>query len=127
VTENDIDYDDYQEQVSADLTDIRSTLEAIHSTLKEHSQFYVLGWVVFVVVVMNDWSGSWLDRWTDKVWYVMRGDAEYSNITVSKRPTDCNFWHAPLGGKGCDYKKHVEKFGAADRKALVDLATTVEA
>jgi hypothetical protein len=27
------------------------------------------------------------------------------NVTVEPRPSDCDFIHAPLGDKGCHYKK----------------------
>jgi len=55
--------------------------------------------------MLSSWPGSKLDRWTDKVWYSVRYDADFKNVCVDKRPMDCDFFHAPLGNKGCEYKK----------------------
>lgn len=46
-------------------------------------------------------------------------------VHAVKRPTDCEWWHAPLGGKGCDYKKHLlTKRNAAGR--VTDVLVTWE-
>jgi hypothetical protein len=45
---------------------------------------------------------------------------------MQKRPSDCDFFHAPVGNKACDYKKATNIFGDEQRNALVQQATTDE-
>jgi hypothetical protein len=78
--------------------------------------------VIFLLIAA--WPGSTLDRWTDKVWYSFRYDADFDQMTVNKRPLDCDFSYAPIGKKGCDYKKRANIFGAEQRQELIRQATT---
>jgi hypothetical protein len=43
----------------------------------------------------------------DKGWYSVRYGVRYDRVLVDKEPTDCDWSHAPLGGKGCVYHKVV--------------------
>jgi hypothetical protein len=120
------DSDDSGGTTSSELEDVHSTLKEILSTLKSKTDFSGLFWVALVVLLLEGWSGSKLDRWTDKAWYSVRYDAEFKNIAVEKRPLDCDFFRAPLGNKGCEYKKTTNVFADEERKALVQQATTEE-
>ncbi len=51
---------------------------------------------------------------------------EVANITVDKRPLDCDFMHAPFGAKGCQYEKRTSVFGDEERQSLIRQATTTE-
>jgi hypothetical protein len=115
-------------QPRCELESVHSTLEKILSTLKSQSRSEVSGlfWLFIFIFLLESWPGSALDRWTDKAWYSVRYDAEFTNITVEKRPLVCDFVHAPLGGKGCVYKKHASVFGEKERQALIGQATTTE-
>lgn len=116
--------EDYRDDSDDQLEDVNSTLTEILSTLKSRTDFSILLWVAFGILLVEGWSGSKLDRWTDKVWYSFRDSAEFKNITVEKRPLDCDFLHAPLGSKSCQYKKRTDVFGEDQRRALVQQATT---
>ena len=77
-----------------------------------------------VYLALGGWSGSKWDRWTDMAWCSARYDTEFKNITVQKRPVDCDFLHAPLGSKGCKYEKMTVPFGDEDRRAMIQAVTT---
>lgn len=114
------------EQTVSNLKAVPSTLEQILSTLKSRSDVFGLFWLCIFVFLLESWSGSSLDRWTDEAWYSIRYSAELRNITVEKRPSDCDFLHSPLGGKGCKYEKKHPIFGDEERRALIQQATTEE-
>ncbi len=106
----------YQQQIVAELREIRSSLTSASG----------LFWVFVIVFVISGWSGSWADRWTDKLWYSVKYDTDFKNITVGKRPTDCDWLHAPLGDKDCHYQKATNVFGVEQRRQLASQATTQE-
>ena len=120
------DYYGDSDEIVSELTEIKSELEQIHSALLSKSSFSVGGlvWAFLILMFAADWSGSWFDRITDKAWHSFKDDVHFDNITVDKRPYACDFFHAPIGGKGCEYRKQVERFGPKERQALVDAATT---
>jgi hypothetical protein len=39
-------------------------------------------------------------------------------IYVDPKPTDCDFWHAPVGTKGCHYQRVVIARDAKDVRAI---------
>ena len=111
------------------IREIRDSVDAIHSTLREKSFGDGFGGIVFVILFflfLADWSGSKLDRWTDRVWYSGRYGSDWKNTIIERRPLDCDWGHAPLGGKGCHYAKSVNGFGPNERQRLIDRATTAE-
>lgn len=122
--------DDYDIDESTDLDEINSTLQNIQALLEERNGLSGSGgvgsWIVaiFVFSLFLSWAGSSVDRWTDKAWYSFRYTADFKNIEVQKRPLDCDFFHAPLGGKGCDYEKKTTVFGDEERNKLIEEATT---
>lgn len=120
----DNDYDDPRDRIVSELEEVHSTLNEIHSTLKSKLDFTSIVWIVFVILLLGDWSGSKLDRWTDKVWYSFRFNTDFKNVSVDKRPSDCDFLHSPLGGKGCEYKKRTDVFRDEQRRELIGQATT---
>jgi hypothetical protein len=122
----DNDYGDPRERTVSELEEIHSTLHEIHETLKSRTDFSALVWFLLGFLILAGWSGSKLDRWTDKVWYSFTDNADFKNITVDKRPSDCDFFYAPMGNKGCKYQKRTNVFGDEQRRALVQQATTAE-
>ncbi len=113
--------------VRCEIENVHATLSEIRSALKPKGSS-VLDWfgVLIFIFVLENWSGSAVDRWTDKAWYSVRYQAEFANITIEKRPPNCDFLHAPLGSKGCEYKKNTSIFGDEQRQALIRQATTAE-
>jgi hypothetical protein len=111
--------DDTQERILEELHDI-------HSTIKSRTDLTTFVWIVIGIFLVASWSGSWLDKWTDKLWYSFRNDTAIIDVTVAKRPLDCDFFYAPLGNKGCDYKKRITVFGGEQRRALIQQATSEE-
>jgi hypothetical protein len=106
------------------LEDIPSTLDKILGVLKDKSTGWEWIFVICFIFVMDSWSGSKLDRFTDRCWYSVRYEADWTNVHIWRRPSDCDFIHAPLGSKQCSYKKSTNIFADDERKALVERATT---
>lgn len=119
---------DLRERTVGELERVHTTLKQLQSTLtsQPRSDMWGLFWFIVIIFLLESWPGSALDRWTDKVWYSERYDAAFANIAVEKRPADCDFMRAPLGGKGCEYKKRTIVFGDDKRQALIRQATTTE-
>jgi hypothetical protein len=111
----------------ADFDDIHSTLEEIRDELaRRKSSPGDWVWVLVAILFFSGWEGSRLDRWTDRVWYSMRYSASWANVDINKRPSDCDFTHAPIGGKGCHYKKNTFIFASDERAKAMQLASTPE-
>jgi hypothetical protein len=58
--------------------------------------------IIFVAI------GLWI--WTlvdDGAWYVMSYNVPPGQVHMAHRPTDCDFFTAPLGRKHCDYQAMV--------------------
>jgi hypothetical protein len=55
---------------------------------------------VFAVIVVCFY---WIAPSAYSIKYALSAD----KIRVDTKPTDCDFWHAPLGEKGCHYKRVV--------------------
>jgi hypothetical protein len=125
-------YTDYSDDIDTSSTtdrldDIHSTLEEIRDALgnvKSNAGEWV--WVFVFIFALASWEGSKLDRWTDRAWYSMYYSADWSNVNINKRPPDCDFLHAPLGSKGCHYKKQKLVFADDERRKLMQEATTPE-
>ena len=70
-------------------------LEQINESLKEKSDVGGSVWaaiVVFLVIIApGSWEGSNLDRFTDRVWYSQKYDADWAHTDIQRRPTDCDF------------------------------------
>lgn len=118
--------DDSREGAVKELDSANSTLKEILATLRSRSEVSSFFWILVLVFLLVSWPGSWPDRWTDKAWYSVRYDAKFANITVEKRPLDCDFLRAPFGAKGCQYEKRTNVFGDEERRSLIRQATTTE-
>lgn len=69
-------------------------------------------------------AGIWWilpDSWTDPIKCSFIYDkVNSSNVLYTEKPKDCDFIHAPLGDKGCHYKKVVRGFNAAGYRIVGD-------
>ena len=115
----------YEPGPTTDLDDIDGTLQEILSAINNKesggsSSFSDVIWFLVFIFILSGWSGSQLDRFTDRLWYSVADDTDWKNVNVTKRPTNCDFLHAPLGSKSCSYKKRTDIFGDKERKALVE-------
>lgn len=82
--------------------------------------------LILVIFVFGSWSGSKLDRWTDRVWYSVAYDTDWDNVHIERRSSNCDFLHAPIGSKSCTYKKDTMIFGENERRILIAAANTPE-
>jgi len=98
------DYDDYESPVSS-LDDVCDRLDRIEEAIKEnHWQPVSLVWAVLVVIAVVVWVP---DMWHSKARYAWSHDISTDQVTVEPRPKDCDFFHVPIGDKGCEYKRQV--------------------
>ena len=123
--------EDYERGPTTDLDDINSTLHDVVSAIKNKESGGGNGlseviWILVVVLMLSDWPGSTLDRFTDRVRYSVADDTDWKNVNVTKRPTNCDFLHAPMGSKSCSYKKKTDIFGPKERAALVESSLPVD-
>jgi hypothetical protein len=63
----------------------------------------IRGWMWGVVFVAIFAYIYWVGPSVYSVKYAVSADKIY----VDPKPTDCDFWHAPLGKKGCHYQRVV--------------------
>src|SRR5262249_30252961 len=75
--------------------------------------------------VFTNWQGSKLDRFTDRFWYSENFNSSWEHTDIERRPTDCDFIHAPIGSKQCSYKKQVLKFTDVEKRELAEKMNTV--
>jgi hypothetical protein len=64
------------------------------------------GWVFIIVVVLGIFGIGW---WVDAEWFLKWSYANHykvttEQVTVAKKPHDCDFMQAPMGSKNCHYK-----------------------
>ncbi len=52
------------------------------------------------------------DSWTDPLKYAVIYGVKYGHVHINSEPKDCDFIHAPLGDKGCHYKKTVHGYNS---------------
>jgi hypothetical protein len=69
------------------------------------------GLVVLIVLALIVWF-ILPDRWTDPLWYSVKYSVNTDQVHWNARPTECDWGHAPLGDKGCQFKKTVNAFNA---------------
>jgi hypothetical protein len=86
------------EDVCERLDNIEAAVEANHTDLSG------VVWLVLIWIAVFAWLP---DMWNSKIRLSMWYGVDADQITVEKEPHDCNFFHAPMGGKGCHYDKQV--------------------
>ena len=65
-----------------------------------------VAWWTVIAVALFFMFGT--DACKNKIWYSLTTAATYDQVNVEKKPTDCDWGRAPLGDKGCEYKKDVQ-------------------
>jgi hypothetical protein len=96
--------DEYDPNHGYNLEDICDRLDNIEAAVKaSHQEFY---WVGLVILGWLALAGL-ADMWNSKLRYAWWYNVGYDQVTIQKKPTDCNFFHAPLGDKDCHYESHV--------------------
>jgi hypothetical protein len=87
------------------LDDVCEKLDKIEAALKDnHSDHGWVGLLIFGWLVIFVWlPDMWWIKTRISLWY----SVAYDQVTIEKQPKDCNFFHAPLGGKDCHYDPHV--------------------
>src|SRR5258708_4407899 len=99
---DDVDFDDVSYKLDR-LDDVYNKLndieQAIKNQLQEWGNWFFWGLVFWFVV-----PPLFSDMWHSKTRYAAQYGVSYDQIIIEKEPHDCNFLHAPIGGKGCHYE-----------------------
>lgn len=82
------------------------------------------GWIGFLIIVGLVTAWFAFPGWVNNLWYAAEYRVGPSQVHVSARPKDCDWGHAPLGEKGCQYKSTVAAYNAAGEVVGGDLAPT---
>jgi hypothetical protein len=84
------------------LDDVCERLDSIEAAIRRN--YWDLSWVGLVVFgwIAVVWLGA---LWNSKIRYSWWYKVNYDQVTIEKEPTDCNFFHAPIGDKGCHYDR----------------------
>jgi hypothetical protein len=89
------------EDVCDRLDNIEAAVEANHANHTDLGGLVglVLIWLAVVIWVPDLWNS----KLRISLWY----SVGYEQVTIQKEPTDCNFFHAPMGNKDCHYDRQV--------------------
>jgi hypothetical protein len=92
---DDYDPDDH----SYGLEDVCERLDNIEAAVTaNHRDTSWIGWGFLIWLAVVVWlPDMWFSKTRFSWWYGVSND----QVTIEKKPADCNFFHAPLGGKGC--------------------------
>jgi hypothetical protein len=86
------------------LEDVCDRLDKIEEAVKANRrELSWVGLVIFGWLVLAGFSDMWNSKARYSLWY----SVGYDQVTVQKKPTDCNFFHAPIGDKDCHYDRQV--------------------
>jgi hypothetical protein len=55
------------------------------------------------------------------VWYAAKYRVFTDKVQIDPKPTDCDFWHAPVGFKSCHYEGLVWSIGRAATRSTVTI------
>jgi hypothetical protein len=89
------------EDICERLDNIEAAIEANHANRTDAS-----GWVLVVVILFA--LSYWIPEiWYSKIRYSWSYGVSTDQVTIEKKPTDCDFLRAPLGSKDCHYDRQV--------------------
>jgi hypothetical protein len=103
--DNDYD-DDTGERTVSELEDVHSMLTEILNTLRSmegNSISVVITTLILIIAFFSVWD--WV--WDSKIRYAVQCSTSTGNVMVEKQPQNCDIFFAPIGKKGCSYKKNV--------------------
>jgi hypothetical protein len=89
---------------SYSLEDVCDRLDNIEAAVT--ANHWDLRWVGLVIFVWLALAG-FADMWNSKLRYSWWYNVSYDQVTIQKESTECNFFHAPMGGKDCHYDREV--------------------
>jgi hypothetical protein len=96
--------DDYDPDDHYSFDDVCDRLDNIEAAVRANHQEF--GWVGLIIVGWLALAG-FTDMWNSKLRYSLQRGVDYDQVTIQKKPPDCNFFHAPLGSKDCHYDPQV--------------------
>jgi hypothetical protein len=83
-----------------DLEDVCTRLDSIEAAVTANHPGIWIGWGLAVGFAIFVWiSQMWFSKTRISWWYGVSTD----QVTIEKKPPDCDFFHAPLGDKSCHY------------------------
>jgi hypothetical protein len=91
------------------LDDVCQKLDDIEQAINNQSRQWGSwgNWIFWGAVFWLAVPPLFSDMWHSKFRYTVQYGVTYDQVTIEKAPYDCNFLHAPIGGKGCHYERQV--------------------
>lgn len=90
-----------------DLDDISEQLDRLITAVEKNtSNRWTWVWVVLAIWLV---SATAVDTWYSKTRFVLMYGVDYDQVTIDKKPHDCDFFKAPLGSKECHYERNVQR------------------
>jgi hypothetical protein len=85
--------------------EICDRLDNIETAVRaNHWDINWIAWGAMIWLTISVWlPDMWLSKTRISWWYGVSAD----QVTLEKKPADCNFFRAPLGSKGCHYDSQV--------------------
>jgi hypothetical protein len=74
----------------------------------------IKGWIWSSILVVIFTCIYWVGPSVYSIKYAVSADKIY----VDPKPTNCDFWHAPLGKKGCHYQRVVIARSAQEAREI---------
>jgi hypothetical protein len=101
------------ESLESSVMDVKTAVEEVKDSVEskktsfEIAAFLVLGYFLL----------SWIaGLWYSKVLLSARYNVNTDNIVIDEEPHDCDFLHAPIGVKSCDYTRKISTVQYATSK-----------
>lgn len=98
------EYDNENYGSVSTLDDVCDKLDEIERAIRDKGS--TLGAIFALVVVWVVILGL-SDLWQSKLRYAWWYNVSSDQVTIEKKPTDCDFFRAPLGDKECHYERRV--------------------
>ncbi len=87
-----------------DLEDVCTRLDSIEAAVTANHPGIWIGWGLAIGLAIFVWiSDMWFSKTRISWWY----GVSTNQVTIEKKPPDCDFFHAPLGDKSCHYDSQV--------------------
>jgi len=95
--------DEFDQSHTATLDDVCEKLDELERAVSNRSLGAIVAWVIVAWLVFEGLDGLWHSKWR----YSWSYSVDPAQVTMEKKPTDCDFLRAPLGEKECHYERQV--------------------
>lgn len=69
--------------------------------------------LILGVLILVVFGASSDGPWANSLWYSVEYSVPFDAVQTDNKPINCDFLTAPIGYKGCSYKRYVQAFNGA--------------